>query len=264
MKESKFTGGMLGYLGVRIVAFLITSFTLGIGYPWAVTYKQKWLTKHQTIDGEQLVFTGTGGQLFGNYIKWFLLSIITLGIYALWLPIKIQQWVTKNTHQLSTLTNVEITESKRSQQESSNTSQKSLSFKNKKLQKLLIFVTSIVVFSLAYYLIDIVIIASKYNIEFRVLFIRSNGLLRVIMFVITMIGLLIQLFGKNRPVIMVFVSICILVDIILIQRGFSNMAPFVISPMWINIIAFLFIKIIAFALVIPATIISFKQKGLKD
>lgn len=264
MKESHFTGRMLGYLSVRIITFFITSLTLGIGYPWAVAYKQKWLTKHQTIDGAQLVFTGTGGQLFGNYIKWFLLSIITLGIYALWLPIKIQQWVTKNTHQLSTLTNVEITQSKRSQQESSNSSQKSLSLKTKKLQKLVIFVTCIVVFSLAYFLIDIVIIASKYNIEFMVLFIRSNGLLRIIMFVITMIGLLIQLFGKNRPVIMIFVLICILVDIILIQRGFSNMPPFVLSPIWINTITFLFIKIIAFALVIPATIVSFKQKGLKN
>ena len=40
----------------------------------------------------------TGGQLFGNYIKWFLLTIITLGIYSLWLSIKMKQWVTKHTH----------------------------------------------------------------------------------------------------------------------------------------------------------------------
>jgi hypothetical protein len=98
MKESKFTGTMLGLLGVKILSFIITSFTLGLGYPWAVSYKQKWLIKNQIIDGEQLVFTGTGAGLFGNYIKWFLLTIVTLGIYGLWLPLKIQGWITKNTH----------------------------------------------------------------------------------------------------------------------------------------------------------------------
>jgi hypothetical protein len=98
MSESKFDGTLLGLIGVRIVSFLITAFTLGIGVPWAVTYHQRWLIKHQTIDGKQLVFDGTGGQLFGNYIKWFLLAIITLGIYGLWIPLKIQAWVTKHTH----------------------------------------------------------------------------------------------------------------------------------------------------------------------
>lgn len=56
------------------------------------------LATHTTIDGHQLTFDGTGGQLFGNYIKWLLLCIITLGIYSFWLTIKMKQWVTKHTH----------------------------------------------------------------------------------------------------------------------------------------------------------------------
>ena len=96
--QSKFTGGLLGLIGISILQGLIVGFTLGIATPWAVCLKQSWLAKHTIIDGHQVVFDGTGGQLFGNYIKWFLLSIITLGIYSLWLSINIQKWVTKHTH----------------------------------------------------------------------------------------------------------------------------------------------------------------------
>lgn len=96
--ESKFSGGLLGLIGISILQSLIITFTLGIATPWAICLKQRWLAKHTVIDGRQVIFDGTGGQLFGNYIKWFLLSIITLGIYSLWVTIKMQQWITKHTH----------------------------------------------------------------------------------------------------------------------------------------------------------------------
>jgi uncharacterized membrane protein YjgN (DUF898 family) len=79
-------------------AGLLTVITLGIGAPWAVAYRQRWLISHTKIKGKRLTFDGTGGQLFGNYIKWRLLSLITLGIYgAFFLPIRMQQWVAKHT-----------------------------------------------------------------------------------------------------------------------------------------------------------------------
>lgn len=96
--ESKFTGGLLGMIGIGILQGLIITFTLGLGLPWAVCLKQRWIAKHTVIDGRKLTFDGTGGQLFGNYIKWFLLTIITFGIYGFWLTIKMQQWITKHTH----------------------------------------------------------------------------------------------------------------------------------------------------------------------
>lgn len=96
--ESKFTGGILGQLGINILAALIIVFTLGFGTPWAVCLKESWYVKHTVIDGRQLTFDGKGHQLFGNYIKWFLLTIITFGIYSFWLSIKLKQWVTKHTH----------------------------------------------------------------------------------------------------------------------------------------------------------------------
>lgn len=96
--ESKFTGGLLGMIGIGILQALLSIVTLGIGIPWAVCMKERWYVKHTIIDGHKLTFDGTGGQLFGNYIKWFLLSIITLGIYSLWLGIKMKKWVVKHTH----------------------------------------------------------------------------------------------------------------------------------------------------------------------
>ena len=76
---------------------LITTFTLGICYPWALVMIYGWETRHTVINGKRLKFDGTGLQLLGSWIKWLLLSIITLGIYALWVPIKIKAWTTKHT-----------------------------------------------------------------------------------------------------------------------------------------------------------------------
>ncbi|MBE6137868.1 MAG: DUF898 domain-containing protein [Erysipelotrichaceae bacterium] len=98
MSESKFTGGLLGLIGIGILSVIISTITLGIGLPWAVCMKEKWYAEHTIIEGKQLTFDGNGAQLFGNYIKWFLLSIITCGIYSFWLTIKMKQWVVSHTH----------------------------------------------------------------------------------------------------------------------------------------------------------------------
>ena len=96
--ESKFTGGLLGLIGIEILQCLLIFITLGIGTPWAVCIKERWIAKHTFIDGHQCVFDGTGGQLFGKYILWILLTIITLGIYSFWLGIKMKKWVVSHTH----------------------------------------------------------------------------------------------------------------------------------------------------------------------
>ena len=96
--ESKFTGGLLGLIGINILRVLLIAITLGIATPWAISMYHRWEAKHTTIDGKQLEFDGTGGQLFGKYIIWLLLTIITFGIYSFWLGIKMKQWVTYHTH----------------------------------------------------------------------------------------------------------------------------------------------------------------------
>lgn len=95
---SSFDGGVLQCLGAMIVTSLIITFTFGIATPWAVVYFCNFIFSHVTIDGRRLRFDGTGGQLFGNWIKWFLLCLVTLGIYGFWVMPKMYNWIAKHTH----------------------------------------------------------------------------------------------------------------------------------------------------------------------
>lgn len=97
MEKSKFTGGLLGLIGVAIVSFLIILFSLGILLPYAITYRETWYASHTYIEGRRLKFIGTGIGLFGQWIKWLLLILITLGIYSFWVNIKMKQWIVANT-----------------------------------------------------------------------------------------------------------------------------------------------------------------------
>ena len=51
MKESRFTGELLGLIGTNMLALFIVVLTLGICFPWAVCIKQRWYTKHTFIEG---------------------------------------------------------------------------------------------------------------------------------------------------------------------------------------------------------------------
>lgn len=92
-----FDGGVATYFGTFFLALIITVFTLGIAYPWALCLKQKWIAKHTIIDGKRCKFIAGGGALIGLWIKWFLLLIITIGIYSLWLGPNLQKWITEHT-----------------------------------------------------------------------------------------------------------------------------------------------------------------------
>lgn len=96
--KSKFNGGLLGYIGTGLLMFVIIVFSLGLATPWAICIGARWYARHSTIDGRQVIFDGTGWQLFGNYVKWIFLSIITLFIFSLWIPIKMAKWVVKHIH----------------------------------------------------------------------------------------------------------------------------------------------------------------------
>ena len=96
-KRFTFDGGALTYLGTGILALVITVFSAGILYPFAIVLKQRWRAKHSYIDGMQLIFTGSAWGLFGNWLKWLFLSIITAGIYLFWVGPRIQRWIWQNT-----------------------------------------------------------------------------------------------------------------------------------------------------------------------
>lgn len=95
---SVFDGGMLGYIGIDFLAFLLSVVTLTIGTPWALCMVYRWKAKHTKINGKRLVFDGKGIQLFGTVFKWFFFIVITLGIFALWLPVRAENWRVKHTH----------------------------------------------------------------------------------------------------------------------------------------------------------------------
>ena len=93
MGESYFDGGLLQLIGWRILGGLITLFTLGICYPWAICMVYGWEINHTVVNGHRLKFTGSAVGLFGNWIKWLLLCIITCGIYSFWLQIALKKSV---------------------------------------------------------------------------------------------------------------------------------------------------------------------------
>jgi len=95
--ESYFDGGVFQRLGWTILGGLVTVFTLGICYPFAVCWLYDWEAKHTVIDGRRLKFTGSAGGLFGTWIICLLLTIVTLGIYGFYVPIKIRKWSESNT-----------------------------------------------------------------------------------------------------------------------------------------------------------------------
>ena len=99
--NSYFDGGLLQLIGWRILGFIVTLFTLGICYPWALCMVYGWKIKHTVIEGKRLGFNGKAIQLFGNWIKWILLCFITFGIYIFWLGIALEKWKVKHTYFIS-------------------------------------------------------------------------------------------------------------------------------------------------------------------
>ena len=95
--ESSFDGGLLQMIGWSIVGFILTAFTFGLAFPWALCLVYGWKINHTVVEGRRLRFIGNGMSLFGNWVKWVFLTIITLGIYSFWLGIALEKWKVKNT-----------------------------------------------------------------------------------------------------------------------------------------------------------------------
>ena len=99
-KASYFDGGFWQLFGWELLGVLITFFTAGICYPWAIKMIYSWEQRHKVYCKRRCTFDGNAMQLFGTWLLCMLLSIITLGIYTWWIPIKIKKWQIKHTHLL--------------------------------------------------------------------------------------------------------------------------------------------------------------------
>ncbi|MBN2898446.1 MAG: DUF898 family protein [Clostridia bacterium] len=95
--ESYFDGGLFQLIGWTILGAIVTFFTFGLCYPWALCMVYGWKINHTVINGRRLVFKGSAVSLFGNWIIWLVLSVITLGIYGFWVGIALEKWKVKNT-----------------------------------------------------------------------------------------------------------------------------------------------------------------------
>ena len=95
---STWDGSVFDTVVNSIAASLICVLTCGLGAPWAICYIMKFVIGHAVIDGKRMRFDGTGGQLFGNWIKWLLLTFITCGIYSFWVTPRLYKWVASHIH----------------------------------------------------------------------------------------------------------------------------------------------------------------------
>lgn len=98
MYNSYFDGGLFQLVMYRIIGTIITVFTFGLGYPFALCLVYGWEIEHTVINGRRLQFNGKAMSLFGHWIKWLFLCVITLGIYTFWLNISLKKWKTKHTY----------------------------------------------------------------------------------------------------------------------------------------------------------------------
>ena len=106
-KASYFDGGFWQLFGWVLLGVLITFFTAGICYPWAIKMIYSWEQRHKVYCKRRCTFDGNAMQLFGTWLLCMLLSVITLGIYTWWIPIKIKKWQIKHTHLLENATPAE-------------------------------------------------------------------------------------------------------------------------------------------------------------
>ena len=91
-----FDGGAGSYIGISILATLLTAVTLGIAYPWAMCMRYRWKAEHTLVYGRRVRFNGHGGGLFGSWIAWLLLCVITIGIYGFWVAPRLTRWIVEH------------------------------------------------------------------------------------------------------------------------------------------------------------------------
>lgn len=94
---SKFSGKVSSYLLLNIFTFIFTVITFGLGIPFLICLRNRWLNENSTINGEKLIYSGQGKKLFFKLFLWNFLSIITLGIYSFWYIKYYLEWDTSHT-----------------------------------------------------------------------------------------------------------------------------------------------------------------------
>lgn len=95
--QFEFRGDGLMYFLFWFVTPVLAIITLYLGTPWIYCWKKKWFISNSFINNRKLIFTGTGAQVFGLFIKIFFFSIFTFGLYIPFGIVSIKRWELKHT-----------------------------------------------------------------------------------------------------------------------------------------------------------------------
>ena len=103
MGESKFTGGLAGLWGMRLLSipvFAFSLFTLGFLSAWYSMFFQRWMARHTYVDGYQLQFVGKTVEFWVQRLIWSLLIGFTLLLYLIlgFFTLSKKRWFAKRTH----------------------------------------------------------------------------------------------------------------------------------------------------------------------
>ena len=95
--NSRFEGGTLEYILLRLAGLFVSTITFGLAAAWAVCLIYRFEIDNTVVEGRRLQFDGKAMDLFWKTLVWVLLTIITLGIYSLFIPVQLQQWKVSHT-----------------------------------------------------------------------------------------------------------------------------------------------------------------------
>ncbi len=90
-------GDVAGYLGIRVLAALVTVLTLGFGFPFGLVLVRRWKARHTKVGGRRLVFTGSARDLFRRWLAWWPLTVLTLGLYGFAVYPRVLTWMWDHT-----------------------------------------------------------------------------------------------------------------------------------------------------------------------
>lgn len=83
MRSSYFDGTLWGFIGNRLLAWLLTIITLGIAAPWAVCMRKQWELEHTVVNNHRLKFTGNAAEAIGTWILYLIVTYLALAGAAL-------------------------------------------------------------------------------------------------------------------------------------------------------------------------------------
>lgn len=72
----QFKGSAVELLGITLYNMLLTSFTLGLYYPWARVARLKFLYQNAYLNDTSFVFSGSGKELFKGFVKFFAFLVV--------------------------------------------------------------------------------------------------------------------------------------------------------------------------------------------